>query len=1150
MNTVDTRTNHQRRLRRLARWFGGGVGVWFILSAGLHFSPLRQITADWVEARTGRAVAIGWLAVGWSRGPALVAGSVRYPNASWGKSSDAIDAARVSLDLSWSSLLRGELRGEITVRRARVEIEHRKGKRNLPSWRTASTAARSSMAELPGIAALNIMHSAIKVHSPHRQWEIDFADVRIARDELKAPLAIDFHGAIEQTPLRARGTLGTLQTMVARKPSTIELQGALGDDNNRFRIDGTVARLSRWRDARLTMNATVEKVSTLSRLAGVRLADIGVVTGAAQLVQPQGLRSMQLQAIELESRGHGLHGVWRGRIERLISLQGIDIDISMDGAFTPAVNWLPGDAAPPHTAMQLRIHGARNDLTFAVINAIARNAAYTAWGNGALQRKGRNWRGELPLSLRLNHLGDAPRITPQAVATLGVVHAFGYLIRRDNAWHLRDISARIERDGLRAQANGELNRLLRERDGRFAVRVEMDDMHHLQPFFATTLPPLSALRLESSIDYIDGNAQARIDSLEARGYGLDWSARGAIARLFEWREPTMTFSARGQQLYNLPFLPGQTFALDAPLTLRANLIDDARGFHLRELHASVDGAVRGQVRGAMHYLGAKLRADLAVALDVQDIAKLRAAGEWSPRAAYALDWLSALAPAMINAKVTSRGARQWRADNLRIESRAEGVDAALSGRLVLTDTVAATATVADVDDAPSQLRIAIGRLPSVRLPIAMNFPDGVLGATFNLSGAPWQVHKLRAHIEAPRANLDLRVDHARFHPLQWRGVVGEVTAERAADLGDTRLQPDNRTVIRVSGDKNRATLTATIGASDVHGAITLTHQDARARWVGRLDSARVDLRDLIKRPPKKSNWFSTTPFNSDDIARLRRSDAQIDWRIDRFTNRFFDLHDAHNRIDLTNGELHHSVAADMGGGDVAATFSLNANVTPFSFALSMHGDQAATTALPALREESYLAPGTFDARIAFAAAGESPAALAANVDGRVSVRLNRTKIKNQSINVLGGDLFTNIITAINPFISLGEYVDIECGNVDFEIDKGKALIEHDGFALKTDQVTLFGAGDIDFDGGSLRILIAPKARKGFGVSPSSLVKLVRIGGTLESPKIEADPAGLLGTGVAVLSGIYSGGLSVLAQGLYDRRKANAEACSFVGDGES
>jgi hypothetical protein len=114
------------------------------------------------------------------------------------------------------------------------------------------------------------------------------------------------------------------------------------------------------------------------------------------------------------------------------------------------------------------------------------------------------------------------------------------------------------------------------------------------------------------------------------------------------------------------------------------------------------------------------------------------------------------------------------------------------------------------------------------------------------------------------------------------------------------------------------------------------------------------------------------------------------------------------------------------------------------------------------------------------------------------------------------------------------------------VEDGLAWTEQ-GIAIQTDEFALLGGGNVDLNDEAVKLVVSSKARKGLGINTNSLIKLIRVGGTLSSPEIETDSSGILQSGVAIGAAIVSGGLSLLAQGLYDKHKANADVCGTAAE---
>jgi hypothetical protein len=119
---------------------------------------------------------------------------------------------------------------------------------------------------------------------------------------------------------------------------------------------------------------------------------------------------------------------------------------------------------------------------------------------------------------------------------------------------------------------------------------------------------------------------------------------------------------------------------------------------------------------------------------------------------------------------------------------------------------------------------------------------------------------------------------------------------------------------------------------------------------------------------------------------------------------------------------------------------------------------------------------------------------------------------------------------------------VNCGVVDVDIVNGLATLQQ--VAWQTDQLTVLGSGTIDLNSERLRLNIRTQPREGLGIPSLAGVinPFVRLAGTLADPSLEIDPASsVTSTGVAVATG----GLSILARGVWDRLRGGADLCRSI-----
>lgn len=188
--------------------------------------------------------------------------------------------------------------------------------------------------------------------------------------------------------------------------------------------------------------------------------------------------------------------------------------------------------------------------------------------------------------------------------------------------------------------------------------------------------------------------------------------------------------------------------------------------------------------------------------------------------------------------------------------------------------------------------------------------------------------------------------------------------------------------------------------------------------------------------------------------------------------------------------------------------------------------------------------GKGDIRLSLAGRGASPAALAASLDGQVDVKITDIKAKANALNLIGSDVLTETFNKLNPFREKRKTTDIQCLAVHFKGKQGR-FASNDGIALETETSKIIGTGHFDLAKEELLFGISPIARKGVGINVGAAAGLVRLGGSFSKPRVQADPGGMFTSGLSTGAAIYTGGLSLVAQGLMKRALYAGSAC----DGE-
>ena len=173
--------------------------------------------------------------------------------------------------------------------------------------------------------------------------------------------------------------------------------------------------------------------------------------------------------------------------------------------------------------------------------------------------------------------------------------------------------------------------------------------------------------------------------------------------------------------------------------------------------------------------------------------------------------------------------------------------------------------------------------------------------------------------------------------------------------------------------------------------------------------------------------------------------------------------------------------------------------------------------------------------------GNSVAEFVGSSDGYVFVFQDKGRVAMLGRGLMFQDLVSGIVRTLNPLSTRRTYTNLDCGILNIDVENGLAAIRN--LAMQTDRVTIIGSGSINLANERLNMSIRTKSREGIGVSVGSVMNsFLRVGGTIGQPSIEIDPtSSVTTTGAAVATG----GLSLLARGLWDRLSAEADMCKSL-----
>ena len=236
------------------------------------------------------------------------------------------------------------------------------------------------------------------------------------------------------------------------------------------------------------------------------------------------------------------------------------------------------------------------------------------------------------------------------------------------------------------------------------------------------------------------------------------------------------------------------------------------------------------------------------------------------------------------------------------------------------------------------------------------------------------------------------------------------------------------------------------------------------------------------------------------------------------------------RVHIADGRLTvDPIRTAARGGSLEGGFHVDASAEPYAFRLKLDGKDVTLARFT----------GIYNFDVDLEGAGDSMAALMASLDGEVTVTAGEVLIPTNKLDPLRRQILQNLLTSGE----LAPSTEIECFFAHLDIDDGVVDLRRN-MVVQTSHVTWFIGGIVDLGKEELEIYARSSMRRGVDLL-GSFASLVQVRGTLVEPSLVLNPAGVLGKSLEFTASIATGGLAGLLLNMFDRNKANRDACKDV-----
>ena len=218
----------------------------------------------------------------------------------------------------------------------------------------------------------------------------------------------------------------------------------------------------------------------------------------------------------------------------------------------------------------------------------------------------------------------------------------------------------------------------------------------------------------------------------------------------------------------------------------------------------------------------------------------------------------------------------------------------------------------------------------------------------------------------------------------------------------------------------------------------------------------------------------------------------------------------------------------LGSGEITATATVNAATQAVKLNLRSSGlklqDLHAPLATGANGSMQILSGGSLDIMADLQSSGATYRRLSENLDGQVIAIVDKSEIKTGRLEWLASNIFTKVLQLLKVDTNKNTNMDVACAVVRADFGKGQATFPS-GIVFNGSKLQVVGSGSINLVNDKIDFTIAPTLNKlADGNIAQALASFVKLGGTLEKPKVGIDTRSALTTivGTVASGGAYLG----------------------------
>ena len=1134
-----------------------------------------------VESSTGRGFSMESLELDFGRSLRISVSDAKLNNAAWAKQSDMLSVEYLHAELPIWPLFSG--RAEIRTRLDRAEIIAQSNESGVSNWDMSSglPAAEISEQALEGTDQ-DSKGSVLAIRPVIR--ELSFNNIKLVladanesntKTALLNQLLIEtpeqhtrltLQAEVKGTPIELSGDLGNIDAALNHASTALKLSGAF--DQNKVNISGEWGPVLPETNLNLLFNLQVPSASSIAAIAGYDMGDISVLDLQARLRATQG--TFAIEDIITQLDGEQTQISINGGIDDIRLMQGVDLGIELNteilAHLIKELNIELPVPIPSAVQLSTKVKSGKNGLSINNIKVHIRDEGLDLTLNGSITHLLSSRQIDVDFNANLDSLSALSKYAGIDLPALGAINLSGRLASEGEAISLSALTLNLRAENLNLDATGKVKDVLTVNgiDAHIAANISslseqnVTELSSLLKSYDIELPVdvlpqslniktavsgnLESLRLSDiranvidedisisltgdvedvlTVDGIDAHIAANISSLSEQNVT-------ELSSLLKSYDIELPVDLLPQSLNIKTAVSGNLESLRLS-DIRANVIDE-----------DISISLTGEVENALIPSGVSA----TLVLNTESIAAF---------SKHAGTQLPDLGPLEATARVVSEN-KTYRLESLEATVSTEELQAKLDASIadLLSIKGIEAQLLASSNSLSSLSDLAQTPLPAsdpIQVHAILNGKDleqASLDIKAETTGVVIAINSLLAQLNS--ANdliIDVSVQADSLSNFD-KFIEKELPEQGPLDLSASiSLQPGSYTLSELQlqlGDES-ATGEAMLVLPDpdkpdditrLHGLLDIGHLNL-ARFLPQPASEEETSEDVEEEEATEASLASSGRlFSSAPIQLQQLHDYAINFIVNAETIDFGKTNLQNFKLDfvLKDGLLNIGLlSADATDGKMQGHVQLDGRNSPPILDADILLDEMP---MPNLG-------GTLDFHLDLEGTGRSVAELMAGINGQILI-VARDGVIEESIATWFG-------SGMLSFSGDKKNTHLECAILRVDVVDGIADFKNK-LAAQMTEVTWRGGGEINFKTERLKADIAPKIRKGIPISVSgSLAGLVKLGGTLKAPKIVPDYSD-----AAIKYGKYAayvstGGLSLLAEIIVNKVRANQDVCAKILDG--